>query len=471
MRKIYRLFTISIACSLALVSHADQMLTIDSVSANRGKELAILGDCQACHTYAAGNGAPFAGGYPIGSPIGEIYSSNITPSKEFGIGNYTLAQFTDVLRKGIRADGKHLYPAMPYTAYTKLTEQDIADLYAYFMHEVAPVNQPLMHQTDLPFPFNIRAVMIVWNTLFLDDAPYQDNPDKSSEWNRGGYIVQALAHCSTCHTPRDFMMAEKKNQFLGGGQVGAWYAPNITPSKNSGIGNWTQEEIITYLKTGHIVGKAQAAGPMAEAVEDSFQYVSDEDLIAITTYIQNIDAIDNPLQKAPRDSYGKAYDVDIDLRGEHLVTANNTLNDGVGLYSAYCSSCHQNTGAGTPDQFYPSLFNNTATGDFNPSNIIAAILNGVERTVDGKEYYMPSFGQNSPTQALTDEQIALITQFVYQKYGHPDVVITPTMVKEIRQGGAVPFLLTLQPYFLPATIIIALLILWGIIRLIRPKKR
>ncbi len=451
--------------STFIIGFVGSAQTMTQGDPERGEYLSILGDCQACHTYKVGDGKPFAGGYPISSPLGDIYSSNITPSKTAGIGNYSLEDFTNVLRKGIRADGEHLYPAMPYTAYTKLSDEDIADLYAYFMLRVKPVDEPLAHQTDLPFPFDMRSAMIVWNALFLKEQRYQEDSTKSAEWNRGAYIVEALAHCSTCHTPRNFMMGEVEDQYLAGGALGSWYAPNITSSPISGIGSWSLAEIVQYLQTGYLDGKAQAAGPMAEAVEDSFQYTHPDDLRAIATYLLDVPAIENPKQQQPRDSFGKPYDVDIELRGLAPVNANHTLTDGASLYSAYCASCHQSDGRGTPEQFYPSLFNNTATGDYNPSNAIAAVLLGVERQVGKTEFYMPNFGENSPTQPLSDIEIAKIVQFVYQKYGNSQVTITADMVKEVRLGGPVPLLIKLQPYMIPAIVVTLLLLLW-LIRLI-----
>ncbi|PWD89913.1 cytochrome c [Ignatzschineria cameli] len=460
--------------TIAMATGERDLSTITG-DAKRGEYLSILGDCQACHTNFAENGKPFAGGYAVSSPLGDIYSSNITPSKEYGIGNYTLAQFRDVLRKGIRADGEYLYPAMPYTAYTQLQDEDIADLYAYFMTAVTPVDIAPTYHTDLPFPFDKRSMMIVWNGLFLDPGPFKPDPSASEEWNRGAYIVEALAHCSTCHTPRDVMMGEKKDQYLAGGALGSWYAPNITSSINAGIGNWSQEDLVTYLREGLLEGKAQAGGPMAEAVSDSFQHLRSEDLQAIATYIRSVKPIDNSEQKAPRDSYGAPFDVDLLLRGTEPVDANHTLKSGESLYSAYCSSCHQNDGSGTPEQFYPSLYHNTATGDYNPSNAIAAILNGVDRKVGETRYYMPNFGVNSPTQALDDTQIARIVQFVYEKYGNQSVKITPEMVREVRLGGPAPLLLKAQPFMLPGMaiggVILLLLIIWGVVHFRRKGAR
>ncbi len=264
-------FALSILMSATFSAHAENATDSASLIA-KGKYLAIAADCGACHT-APDHGAEMSGGYIISSPLGNIVSSNITPSKTAGIGDYTEQDFARAVREGINKQGQHLYPAMPYTSYAKITDSDIHALYAYFMHGVkADDNVPA--PTNLPFPFNIRSSMFFWNMLFADAKPFTPAADKSAEINRGDYLVNALAHCDTCHTPRNALMGQNNDQALSGGSLGSWYAPNITPDKQAGIGNWSDAEIAQYLKTGHVAGKAQAAGPMAEAVEHSLQYLS-----------------------------------------------------------------------------------------------------------------------------------------------------------------------------------------------------
>ncbi len=227
----------------------------DATLIKRSEYLAIAGDCAACHT--APGGRPMAGGLPLPTPVGNIISTNITPSRSHGIGSYTPQQFTDALRRGVRADGQHLYPAMPYTAYAKVTDEDARALYAYFMGAVAPVDES-PQPTRLPFPFDIRLSMAAGNWLFLDDRRFTSDPAQSAEWNRGAYLVSGLAHCSTCHTPRNLLMAEIRSLDLGGGSVGPWQAPNITSDANSGIGGWSVRDLVSYLRDGHAANKAQA---------------------------------------------------------------------------------------------------------------------------------------------------------------------------------------------------------------------
>ncbi|MDB5850048.1 MAG: Cytochrome, partial [Rhodoferax sp.] len=270
MRGLFLSIVLSVAAchALALTQTAPPVAasTQDTALIEKGRYLATAGDCAACHT-AAGK-APFAGGYSVQSPLGVIVATNITPSKTAGIGNYTEAQFARALREGRRADGQHLYPAMPYTAYTLLSDEDTHALYTYFMRGVAPVDAS-PPPTELPFPFDIRLSMAAWNLMFLRNERFVPDAAQSQQVNRGAYVANALAHCSTCHTPRNALMAEQGSRFLGGAQLGAWYAPDITPAPG-GIGGWSDAELNQYLRAGHVPGKSQAAGPMAEAVEKSF---------------------------------------------------------------------------------------------------------------------------------------------------------------------------------------------------------
>lgn len=244
----------------ALLSTTTYAAAGDQALLDRGKYLATAGDCQACHrTSKDAEKLPLSGGYVIDSPMGAIISSNITPSRQYGIGNYTEAQFASALRDGVRADGANLYPAMPYTAYRGLSDADIHALYAYFMGAVQPVDEPVP-ATRLAFPFNQRWLMKGWNLLFLHAQPAPSQPTAEDPLARGRYLVDTLGHCGSCHSPRNVLMAESASQYLGGGSVGGWYAPNITSDAVSGIGSWSQDELAQYLRSGHADGKGQAAG-------------------------------------------------------------------------------------------------------------------------------------------------------------------------------------------------------------------
>ncbi len=415
-------------------------------NASAGKRLAIASDCVACHTTPGGK--PFAGGYPLNSPMGVIYSTNITPSKTAGIGNYTQEQFARAVRDGVTPDGTHLYPAMPYTSYSKITDSDIAALYDYFMHEVPAVETP-SPKTELAFPFNIRASMIGWNLLFHDTTRFTPDASKTAEVNRGDYLVNALAHCDTCHTPRNFLMAADNSKPLGGGALGPWYAPNISSDKVSGIGAWSSDEIVAYLRTGHVEGKAQAAGPMAEAVEHSLQYLPDTDLKAIAAYLQQTQPVKSGETKA-RHEFGQASTDELTLRG-----GKPEDNPGWHVFSGTCANCHQANGQGNKE--YPSLFNNTATS--RADNLIATIVYGVHRTVDGVAVDMPGFGPDAFfTDRLTDQQIADVSNYVLSHYGNAAEKVTAADVAQTRAGGPTAPLATLARFTIPAIILVVLLI-------------
>jgi len=455
------IFAISISGAAAQNSSTPAPPSAASDLVKQGQYLATAADCTACHT-APNGGEAFAGGYGISSPLGTIYSTNITPSKTFGIGNYSETDFARAIREGIRKDGTHLYPAMPYTSYAGLSDADVAALYAYFMQGVLPVDVPAP-KTSLPFPFSMRFSMAAWNLLFLDNHRFQPDPSRSAQLNRGAYLVDDLEHCDACHTPRNLLMAEKQGSALSGGAVGSWYAPNITSDPVSGIGGWSQDELVQYLRTGNVPGKAQAAGPMAEAVADSLQFLPNDDLQAIAAYLKATAPI-RTAEAKPRNAYGAA------------VAADATLNNGAGdmssgaqLYSGNCASCHQATGAGTKDGAYPQLFQNTATGAAQPTNLIAAILFGVNRTVGANTAFMPAFGPGLGSMStLSDQNVADVSNYVLQHFGNPNLTVTAQDVASVRQGGPPSTLAKLGSFALPGLIalgvLLLVLILWGIFR-------
>jgi len=424
----------------------------------RGQYLAIAADCGACHTLPGGK--PFAGGLAISTPLGTIYSTNITPSADFGIGRYTEDEFSLALRRGLRRDGAHLYPAMPYTSYAKFTDDDAHALYIYFIHSVQPVDaRP--PETELPFPMNIRLSMLFWNFLFLDGHVFAPDPQQSAEWNRGAYLVQGAAHCGTCHTPRGFLMQEEASRALSGAEVGPWYAPNITSDPATGIGSWAGEELAAYLRTGRLLGKAQAAGSMGEAIEHSFQHLSAADIEAIATYVKSVPPIHDPAS-APRFTAGRMFSELGVLRGRDGISSDNDASPtGAELFQGNCASCHSSEGQGSKDGYYPSLFHNSATGAKNPANLIAAILYGVDRTASGRQAFMPGFGgQPGDSTQLSDRDIAVLGTYVLAHYGLGDASITERDVSETRRGGPSSPLLTLVRWGLAAG---AVVIIMGIV--------
>lgn len=451
--------SLGLAMLLAHAAMAQQAPPAELI--DKGRQLAISADCMACHTMPAGKGKPFAGGYSIESPLGAIYATNITPSKTAGIGAYSEAEFARALRQGVRRDGARLYPAMPYTSYTQLSDADTSALYAYFMHGVAPVDTEAA-QTALPFPFNLRFSMAVWNLLFLDDRRFEPDAAKSAEWNRGAYLAGALGHCSACHTPRNALMAEQGGQALAGGMVGPWLAPNITSDPVSGIGAWSEAELVQYLRTGRVEGKAQAAGGMAEAVENSLQHLPEADLKAIAVYLKGTVPIRDKADAEgakPAHAWGAAWSSEATKRGTAPFNNPQRLTTGEQLYNGYCASCHQASGAGSRNQAYPSLFHNTATGLANPANLVAAILYGVDRKVGDDHVLMPRFDALSYVDPLTDGQIAAIANHVLVRYGNSAATVSERDVAVARAGGAKPLLAQAQPFILPAMVLAALLVL------------
>lgn len=410
-----------LAASVLLASTA---FAADTTQIERGRYLATAGDCVACHT--APKGPSMAGGLALASPMGAIYSTNITPSKTHGIGNYTLEQFSDALRHGKRADGANLYPAMPYTAYAKTSDEDIAAMYAYFMEGVQPVDTTAP-ATSLPFPFNIRASLGVWNAMFHDATPFKADASQTPEWNRGAYLSQGLAHCTTCHTPRTSLMAEDQKRSLGGAEIGGWDAPNIT-SDASGIASWTEEDLVKYMSGLPVPGKGMAAGPMAEAIDHSLKHLTPEDLKAIAVYIKSVPAVATPGVKQGADSFGTQTDALDTIRGVEL-PANYDAMTGAQIYDAYCATCHQAQGQGSEDGALPALFNNTSLGHKGTNNLVQVMLHGVER--HGVDTVMPGFAHE-----LSDQQITTLGNYLLASYGNPDAKVTPAQVAKLRDPAA-----------------------------------
>ena len=440
-------------------------LSAESAAIERGQYLAIAADCGACHTVPGGK--PFAGGLAISTPLGTIYSTNITPSANFGIGRYTEEEFSQALHRGIRRDGVHLYPAMPYTSYAKFTNDDAYALYVYFMRAVQPVDAR-GPETELPFPMSIRLSMLVWNFLFLDTHVFASDLKQSAEWNRGAYLAEGAAHCSTCHTPRGFLMQEEASRALSGAQVGSWFAPNITSDATSGIGSWSPVELAAFLRSGRLPGKAQAAGSMGEAVEHSFQHLTAADLDAIATYVKSVPPISTPAS-ASRFTAGKISTEPAALRGRDGISSDDANPGGAELFQGNCASCHSAGGQGSKDGYYPSLFDNSATGAGNPTNLIAAILNGVDRTVSGKQAFMPGFGGHPyDSTQLSDRNIATLGTYVLARYGAGDINVTEEQVSEVRRGGPSSLLLPLARWGLAAA---AVVIVLGIAFLVFRRRR
>ena len=403
------LFNISPAISLPNVSPANSDL------ANRGAYIARTADCMACHR------EDYSGGVAIETPIGNIYSTNITPSTRYGIGNYTETDFKKALKKG-RAPTHQLYPAMPYPSYHGMADADISALFAYFQ-TVPPVEEPPENTTKLLFPLNIRTLMLAWNVINVPST--ENRAGLTQTQQRGEYLVNNLEHCGTCHTPRNLTQGLDKDKYLSGAQLGKWYAPNITPDNDSGIGRWSESDIVTYLRTGMLDKRAYAGGPMAEAVAHSTRYLSDSDLIAMAAYLKVVPIIKTDDYVIPVDtsrlpspvSHSITYDL-IEQK-DYLAQAktstnahfNNDRNSPKALYLAACGSCHGVDGYAQPDARYASIVGLSSIRRIKPDALINVIAYGAKGALNTAPK-MPGFEKE-----LSHAQIASITNYVRITFG------------------------------------------------------
>jgi mono/diheme cytochrome c family protein len=386
----------------------------------RGAYLARVGDCVACHT--ADKSRPFAGGLPIVTPFGTLYTPNITPDPDTGIGQWSDADFLRAMHEGIGKSGERLYPAFPYAEYTKVTSQDVQAIRAY-LNTLTPIHYT-PPRNDMKFPFNQRWLMLFWNLVNFTEGRFVPDPKQSPEWNRGAYLVQGLAHCEECHTPRNLTQGLKTTDRFSGAAQGGWHAFNVTPDRNSGVGNWSDAELVSYLSTGVVPQRANAAGPMGEVVADSTQYVSQEDLSSIVIYLRSVPPVSGG-ETHPRDQWGNPANDVTALRGNKITGVN-----GAQLFVANCASCHnwtgQGVGASAPGA-YPSLIHNTTVGASDPNNLAMVILHGVSRTTRQADVLMPAFGSE-----LTNDQVAAITNYVTKQFGNPQASLTADQVGTLR---------------------------------------
>lgn len=402
-------------------NYAADLTTEQRTFVERGRYIARLGDCVACHT---GNKTqPMAGGLALETPFGKLYSTNITPDTASGIGSYSFEQFDKAMRKGVAADGRNLYPAMPYPSYAKMTADDMQALYAYLMEGVAPI-AATNKASEMGFPFNQRWGLSLWNWMFLESETFTPQVEQTAEWNRGAYLVQGLGHCGACHTPRGVafqektMMGEGKNgqHFLAGETVEGWRALSLRDL-------WTPEETAELLKTGRN-SHGTVSGNMVDVVQHSTQYMTDGDLLAIGTYLKSLPAGKNDLPMQV--SQGPAPKITIPARATgstEALTAENAAHYDVpaDLYSTrgglgylqFCADCHRSDGGGVKDVF-PSLQGNRSLLADNPSTLVHIMLTGWTTPVTqshSRALTMPAFAQ------LSDQEIADILNFARRNWG------------------------------------------------------
>lgn len=395
---------------------------------SRGAYLARAGDCIACHT--APKGKPYSGGAPIGTPMGVIYSTNITPDLETGIGHYGMDNFVKVMREGVTDDGDHLYPAMPYTSYAKVSREDLSALYAYFMQGVEPVRKS-NHPTKLRWPLSIHSLMVVWNGLYLKKDEYAADPNKSVSWNRGAYLVQGLGHCGGCHTPRGVLGQEKAEsekdgrQYLSGAKLDNWYALPLTGDRKTGLYAWSKDEIAEYLKTGR-TERIAAVGMMADVVAKSTQYLTDQDLMAIAEYLKSLPPSHDE-GPGNADAAMQASDVSAAMRA---LSADDTGMRGARAYLDNCNACHLSDGSGVKRTF-PNLVKNEAVNANDPISLIHIVLAGgamPSTQTAPSAFAMPDFGWR-----LSDAEVANVLSFIRGNWGNSAAVVSPDKIGRVRK--------------------------------------
>jgi mono/diheme cytochrome c family protein len=384
----------------------------------RGRYLTQAADCEACHT--AEGGKPFAGGRPFQTDFGTIYSPNITPDATTGIGSWTDADFLTAVHEGRGRNGEHLYPAFPYAAYTYLTDQDVLAIKAYIfsvpaVSNVAPPN-------TLGFPFKMRGLMAVWSMLYNPNRRFEPVSDRSPEWNRGAYLVEALGHCGDCHTPRTLAEALNNRRKFAGGVAEGWRAYNLSSDAGSGIGTWSQPEMEQYLATGHSMNRGSAFGPMAQAVHLSFQNLTPSDVHAITTYVRSVPPVSSPDLPAPKLARSSDYPTEVE-------TSDDKLTAGRNLFAGTCSGCHSWTGV---SDFVPfaTLTGTRAVNDPTATNVALAVLRGAgPLPASGAIVTMPSFRA-----VYTDDQVAEVANYVVARFGAQPSSITAEQVGKLRSN-------------------------------------
>jgi mono/diheme cytochrome c family protein len=376
----------------------------DPAAISRGRIVAVAADCAACHT-RPGGGA-YAGGYSLQTPFGAILSTNITPDRKTGIGNWTERDFFRAVRHGRSPDGL-LYPAMPYTAYVQINDTDMHDLWAY-VRSLKPVPSD-SGGTHLSFPYNIRLLVAGWNMLFFDNRPFAVAPDRPAEWNRGRYLVDALGHCAACHSPKNMLGADRGGKYLHGGTLQGWFAPELTNGVAHGLGSWSRADIVEYLKTGSN-GHAVAAGPMAEAVEHSTQFIPERDLAAMATYLKSLPGTE-PGARTP------------------LAAADPAMRRGAHIYSVQCSACHAPRGQGIAGMV-TRLSNNPLVRAPDPSSLIHVVLKGGRAAVTDSNPTgagMPAFGWK-----LDDADAAAVLTYIRNSNGNAAPAVTAKQVAALR---------------------------------------
>jgi mono/diheme cytochrome c family protein len=385
----------------------------EAAQIKRGEYLARAADCEVCHT--APGGAAYAGGLAFSLPFGTLYSTNITADQETGIGDYSDADFLNAVQRGIRKDGARLYPAMPYTSYTYMTDADVLAIKAYLF------SRPAVHATiqadTLGFPYNQRWSMIFWSWAFSANSRFTPNAAQNAQWNRVAYLAEALAHCGECHTPRNLAFALNNRKKFAGAETAGWQAFNITSDKGTGIGDWSDDEVFAYLAEGHALNRGTAAGPMGEAVDQSFSHMSASDIRALVVYLRSVPPIasrDLPAAIAPPAPVSP---------GTSKVSADAL---GKKVFQEACVSCHDWTGVSGISP-YATIAGARAVNDPAATNVAQIVISGTRRLTPKGIISMPAFGAT-----YSDTEIAAVVNYVTARFGSEPSKITAKNVTELR---------------------------------------
>jgi mono/diheme cytochrome c family protein len=379
----------------------------------RGEYLTRAADCAVCHT--AKDGVPFAGGRAFVLPFGTMYSTNITPDMETGIGAYTDANFLDAVHKGVGRGNSKLYPAMPYASYTYMSDADALAIKAY-LFSLEPVRAPTIPNTFF-FPFNQRWLMGFWAAMFNADKRFEPVVDRGAEWNRGAYLVEAMGHCGECHTPRNLFFALNNRQKFSGAVQAGWRAYNITPDHHSGVGTWSDEDLSHYLAIGHADGRGTAAGPMGEAIDESLSHLKSADIAAIVNYLRTVPSESSADLPEPKAAPAPGLQADNTDQGDPR---------GKQVYEGACAGCHGWTGI-SPVIPFATLTGTRSINDPTANNVAQVIIAGAQRHYAIDSNNMPAFGST-----YSDAEIASVANYVTARYGAKGSDLTAEKVAKLR---------------------------------------
>lgn len=371
----------------------------------RGRYLAAAGNCVSCHTVEGGQ--PYAGGYGMDTPFGLIYSSNITFDRDTGIGDWTRDDFYRAMHEGRSRDGSHLYPAFPYPYYTKMPRQDVDAIYDYLA--TLPPGRQEKPENELPWPLSIRTAVKGWNLLFFDQGVFEPDPERSPEWNRGAYLVDGPGHCGACHTGKNLLGADRDREYLQGGVLENWLAPDIRGGEHGGVAAWSRQDMVEYLRTGSNA-HAGAFGTMSDVIAYSTQHLADADLEAIAIYLESLPGEERSPARMPSEPVMRA---------------------GHEIYQAQCAACHVGDGSGVPRYFAPLAGANNTTAE-DPTTAIRVVLEGarnVPTQASPTPLAMPAFDWK-----LSDAEIAAVVSYVRSSWGNQAGGVSERQVRRLREA-------------------------------------